>query len=882
MRKLLEDRAAAEARGENLVVETEWVQRELTEEEEAMIDAMVDDARRAEDEADLAEARLHKTDTELYELTRRRDALRRRRREAEEEHEAALAPAVSKLRAETLELRDEIKADAERLRVAREERDAVVDTLQACVAEAAERAGRRSAAEAATKSLRGVPEKTRERCLVLEDAAETLRRRDASLGARVAALNAEMEAQSERVVRMTETFSRRVGALEKAKLADEAVARDADDVGAALETAGFEGDALLETKASAELDRRRAVSDRDAAVSALRRATKDKDQTLRRLRRAQLAKERVDEEVPAARERAAEAALVVESLAAETRALGEELAALRTRVDAKTHAYLEEETLGKACAAAVEETRGDAARLRAAADAGRRDAAARAELVRRAESAVRSAERRLEAETRSSRRAAKELDAKKEVVAESASRLDDLSRRAEAQARLRRLAEEQRAKLRRLAAATKKAALDVGDGLKTLAGEISALREDGADKAADLESARGTLREARQAAALTRTRLNLAKEAKRRADAARDAETGEAASLRAAARAAKRDVARLEAAAEATCKNRDAIGNAVLDRDDELAALYAKSATQAAVLEAGELELAKRAEEVRALESALAETRRSHEMAASTASFVPALDEQVAALRAQLLREKREVERLSAEAEDPSNPARRRDLAGVAPDRDVLRSKLRRLEKLELERDATLRGKDAELEELTRVSDALRSTAASGRAETLESARAVVDAQAKLRSKRRETEALAAELAMYRASARGFEDTLARVRDALAQAERNVAAGAPPDEDAAREWSRLTRYAAVAARARFSSGKENDGEELDGDEGAPAERFDDGAEKENAASRPNAYVPTHAASEGLPKPYGKNAPFKPAPTPPNLRHYGPPADGRDE
>ena len=39
------------------MVETEWVQRELTEEEEAMIDAMVDDAKRAEDEADLAEAR---------------------------------------------------------------------------------------------------------------------------------------------------------------------------------------------------------------------------------------------------------------------------------------------------------------------------------------------------------------------------------------------------------------------------------------------------------------------------------------------------------------------------------------------------------------------------------------------------------------------------------------------------------------------------------------------------------------------------------------------------------------------------------------------------------------------------------------------------------
>ena len=156
LRRVVEERAAAAARGENLVVETEWVQRELTEEEEAMIDAMVDDAKRAEDEADLAEARLHKLDTELYELTRRRDAHRRRRRDAEEEHEAALAPAVAKLRAETLELRDEIKADAEKLRLAREERDAAADALEASVAESAERASRRPREDArAVRGARG-------------------------------------------------------------------------------------------------------------------------------------------------------------------------------------------------------------------------------------------------------------------------------------------------------------------------------------------------------------------------------------------------------------------------------------------------------------------------------------------------------------------------------------------------------------------------------------------------------------------------------------------------------------------------------------------------------------------------------------------------------
>ena len=251
--------------------------------------------------------------------------------------------------------------------------------------------------------------------------------------------------------------------------------------------------------------------------------------------------------------------------------------------------------------------------------------------------------------------------------------------------------------------------------------------------------------------------------------------------------------------------SRDKIGNAVLDRDDELAALYAKNATQAEVLAAGELARRARRGGARAGGGAGGDAR--HEIAASAAAFAPALDEQIVALRAQLLRERREAERLGAEAEDPSNERRRRDLAGDAPDRDALRAKLRGLEKRELERDVALRKKDAELEELTRVSDRLRAAAAAGRAETLELARAVRRAGQSF-SRRRETEALAAELAMYRASALSFEETLGAVRDALARAERNIAAGAPPDEDAAREWSRATR-SRPPPRARRRDGKKN-------------------------------------------------------------------------
>ena len=478
---------------------------------------------------------------------------------------------------------------------------------------------------------------------------------------------------------------------------------------------------------------------------------------------------------------------------------------MQKTVDSQTHAYMEQESLGTAAAAAVEEslaTRRASARRRMRSGA----AAERAELVKRAESAVRAAERRLDAETREYARAAKALASKNEVVAESAARLDDLNRRAEAQARLRRLAEEQRAKLRVLAAATKKAAVDVGEGLSVLANEIAALREDDAGKAADLERARGTLREARQAVALTRTKLNRAKEEKRRADDARDAETGEAASLRAAITAAKRNLDRAKATAETVVASRDKIGNAVLDRDDELAALYAKNATQAEVLKAGELALAARAEEVRALEAELAETRRSHEIAASAAAFAPALDEQIVALRAQLLRERREAERLGAEAEDPSNERRRRDLAGDAPDRDALRAKLRGLEKRELERDVVLRKKDAELEELTRVSDRLRAAAAAG-APRPSRWRAPSSTRGPKLSKRRETEALAAELAMYRASALSFEETLGAVRDALARAERNT----PPARRRTRtpRASGAVRRARPRRRARRRDGKKN-------------------------------------------------------------------------
>ena len=84
----------------------------------------------------------------------------------------------------------------------------------------------------------------------------------------------------------------------------------------------------------------------------------------------------------------------------------------------------------------------------------------------------------------------------------------------------------------------------------------------------------------------------------------------------------------------------------------------------------------------------------------------------------------------------------------------------------------------------------------------------------------------------------------------LAEARERVARGDAPDEECEKRWAR----------------------ELAGE--APADDDDDDdANGHGASPRPNAYVPTDEKSLGVPRPYGKFAPFKPTDVAGNLRHY---------
>ena len=151
----------------------------------------------------------------------------------------------------------------------------------------------------------------------------------------------------------------------------------------------------------------------------------------------------------------------------------------------------------------------------------------------------------------------------------------------------------------------------------------------------------------------------------------------------------------------------------------------------------------------------------------------------------------------------------------------------------------------AELDSLVRR---MTDEAASGRAESLELARIVNDLVTKIQSADETTKSTVSELALCQARCEALMSEADVLKRRLVEARERVARGDAPDEECEKRWAR----------------------ELAGE--APADDDDD-ANGRGASPRPNAYVPTDEKSLGVPRPYGKFAPFKPTDVAGNLRHY---------
>ena len=565
---------------------------------------------------------------------------------------------LSKLRAETIALRDGVKRDTVTLGNARQERHGLENALDQVLVECEAIDDELLTETEVSRKLQGVPTKLKERSAVLEDAARVLRARDVSLRARVESLSKDMETQGGEIDKLTQTHSLCSANLEKTRFENEQKERSIDENATRLEHESFKADALLETSAVVTIDLAGAENERVSVLKTLKLELRQKDLVLKRTKRAQLASNAIREETKLLKETEREKTLTLTSLRKECEELEEEMTSRKRLLDDEMDVFLSRESTQLSAKNQVRTTRDEVTALTRKAKKRKDDAVRRASLLRDAERAVSVAERdRITVHT--------ELKRQKELVMvrksgkrDAERRYEDVTNRLAQQRDLKLLAEEQRARLCAFAANSTNAAADLRDQLQTLAGEIVGLRKDEEDKEFDLETARKTHRDAVVDAAAKRHDLNRNLEHKRAVLEKRDQTSSELLRVQNHVRNAKKALATLKKQVLDVTTDRDVIGNALLIRDDELVSLYEKAATQGKVLAAGEIELAKRTGEVGTLELALSECVRKSSVANATASAVPALDEQVTLLRRELVNEKCKLESLETRAEDPSDPRR--------------------------------------------------------------------------------------------------------------------------------------------------------------------------------------------------------------------------------
>jgi len=312
---------------------------------------------------------------------------------------------------------------------------------------------------------------------------------------------------------------------------------------------------------------------------------------------------------------------------------------------------------------------------------------------------------------------------------------------------------------------------------------------------------------------------------------------------------------------EQAVETRNFTGTQLIDRNDELCILWEKSNIQEKLLKKGEDAMLTRAEEIRALKIDLQEAQRQLRVVRARIPEVPKLAEEVQALRAQVNTVRKRTDDLSRELENPKSSLRKwRKLGGEDLDPQTLRIRIHDLEERLNNKKEALLEKELILEEVTALSEKLRTQAVDGRQGTMDLSQKVNMFQSRIKDVTRKMMATVSELSMHQATAHKLQ------RDRDEALERSVTArerfhnGEPPTDTADLEFDKLLRTEQQKDLDRQAAAQRRQEEEV----------MNSNFTRTTAEPRVNAYIPED--EHGLPKAYGNNAPFKPTVGGSTMRH----------
>mmetsp|Transcript_28894 Transcript_28894/g.84706 ORF Transcript_28894/g.84706 Transcript_28894/m.84706 type:complete len:930 (-) Transcript_28894:174-2963(-) len=718
---------------------------------------------------------------------------------------------------------------------------------------------------AAYVKVRSEPDKLKKQADVVMGAAAALEAEVDNLAQKVSVLDHDLAAQSKRRKELDEQRMEHAMAAERSRAQAETKERECDSVHRRLELAKDDTHNAQVERLRVDQEQKAVALELKREQDGLNRRVKDYNGALKRARRAEVAMQQAQQLVPHAKLQLDEAQRQIVAKKGEKARQSDAIEEMRREVDIFINNFLKQEDSEKdqvlwhqQCAAEVGEYHAEVSALR---DNDRQLSKRIADLNAAREAKSREAAKALQ-QTR---------DAKEELKVRQLMLLDLSKKHQEIRARLAEfsklydLVKNDRNKYVNLIQESSQALAEMKEKIKILQNEVDILRRESAQKDAFLSKEHLEHQNSTSSRDALRIELNKANAslADRHAEVKQQAE--DVRNLNAIINGIEREMVRLKREYEVAVEDRNYTGIQLIDRNDELCILYEKSNVQQATLKRGELQLQDRDEEVRVLDLEVARLCREVEAIRRVIPKMPAFEERILTLQAQLQEERARAEQLSADLESPANERRWRKLEGRDPEPEDLAAKIQLLDQRLSDKKEQLLEKELVLEEVTNLANRLRKQAIEKRESTLDLAKAVNEAQGRIKSTTRKMMAAVSELSMYQATAIKLTHDNTQAQEMLYNAQKRLESGQPPTEDMAAEWQRhslsLDRRHNDAVAAQEAAAAQ--------DEFGSAVARDETLVPSTALPRPNAYIPDDL---GIPKPYGGMAPFKPTEAGSTMRH----------
>mmetsp|Transcript_45822 Transcript_45822/g.146119 ORF Transcript_45822/g.146119 Transcript_45822/m.146119 type:complete len:925 (-) Transcript_45822:53-2827(-) len=824
------------------------------------IQQLREDADEAENESMICKERETVLQLEVNELMSLRNDHRGTLEMIEREKAEAMAPQIDAIKGDIHELEKEVESLNRTSEVAQNEaRDAQLGYGKA-VQTIKELTRERTFDRQNFEKVAALPERLRKQGAVVESALNQIKNQGADLTRRLRKVEESQRAVNEKFgqkehqsVELSHAIGRAQDEIHKMRVKADTLAGDVQDmVHTNMQFEMEKGEIQVQLNAKGH--------EAGAGRLDLQNRRKACDASINQLKATTAACKSAEASVPEMKQAVEQLAKAQHGIQSNLAKKAKELHHLTSEVEIYVNAYLKKEMDGKGKSLAVQHSSAEVDEYEKEVVSLKKEEGVRDKQVSELSSHVERAARMATAKVTRYKETLEAVRVRDIIISDLKKKKKDTLRRLKDFQQLYDLVKNQRNKFVNLIQASSQSIAEFKEKLKILSNEVGILQSEILAKEKLLTKARLDHSNGQMERDHLRAELNKCALSFRDKQETVDEQIADVDKLNALINATERDMLRLKKQYETHVENRNLTGIMLIDRNDELCILYEKLNIQEKVIREGEMKLNERIDEVWHINLAIKDVARSVEVTKKLLPVVPALDSDVASLQKQLLEARMQSQVLSEELESPDNKSRWRRLPGKIPDKEELNAKINQLQERLNDKKEQLLEKELILEEVSVLSDRLRSQAAEGRADTLQLAKRVNDYQDKLRGITRRMMATVSELSMYQASALKLQAEKGAMEGEVMDAQERLAGGEAPTEEIAVEWERMLRARAMAA--------EHAAAVQQGQEGGPV------GTRTTAEPRPNAYIPEHM---GIPKPYGGYAPFKPSEPGSSMRHIRAPA-----